>query len=1574
MKSTSLFLSFALLFSLSSQAPAEERKNTADNKGKTLPPAGITTDGPSNRTETEATVGGRDIMKDASKAILEKGVLYREGDVSVEFGDAGLNKEVFTPHDDDADFTRTLMNLSAGTQYSYKAYAADEDVSDNANFRLGGRKTFWTLAAEPATHPTSAALMATAASPNQINLDFPIPFNIGAEGYLVFRSAAANNFNALNLMDGIAPGAQSLPGNVEYLGSTINTDVSFSDNTAQPGTTYHYQLIPFNRVTDDATYNYKTDGTPARASATTPLSVSFNNQLTSGICKVNVPTTLKPIRINEGSMDNFRFVSGSGGFLLFSIVLPNGFAFVENTGSISAGSSTDVLFRDDGGRTGLFHSISFSDVRAGIRNNRRYVHVIIQNRDPFPSANIDELVITGLEVMATQSSLDPNTEYAITIDKGGDNPLPGVVRNDGTSPTVVGRLAVTNPPTQPVLTRDPSSGPYCTNNAIVLGVQSPEAGIDYTFRYGSGAPIPADTDSDPQTHTFFPTDASRNYEVRATSSTTGCFSISPEVKIQVVEEPDPANIVVRVNGTEYVPPDPVLIPNVAGNVSLVSVNASGAFSFAENPAAIVQDAGGNYFFSTTAVANSTGRYDVLFTTRCGNVFVVPISLFQANGANQIVGLVNGAICRTADPREIEWAADGIGGLDLTRFRSDIARDVIDEVDGKFYIVPANIPPGLGSIEINVDFTTTSGSNETIPQQVTVLNPPNLIINLINGDPLESSYCVGADPIELLGSPTVGVSRTFSVENLETGTTRTLTDSNELFFTEAPTGTPTDRLANYLPPNNGMGYRILFKFESAEGCLESETSPILQVLPLPEPLVPDLSRIFGFCIGEGEGGILPPLVIDDYDPTRFDLFWYNQDLAILDTVRMVGEGFQTNITNGFASENTYFVSKVSKTAPFCESPRTEVTVIISPRPIPDFEFSSSCGEPVRFVNTSRKGGSGINDDILRWGWDFGTAQTIIDAPDAPDTRHAFAAPGLYEVSLAVSNRTGCTDTLRRKVRVFSQMSVPELGLREDFESSDGGWTLDATATDLFHAGEDLSSWRWGEVNGDIIKSAGKLAWATNANMGTYLSDEDSWIESPCFSLTDVIRPMVNLETWYNSEIDLDGAVLQYTLNDPRVTRNNEEWINLGRVDEGLNWFNSSAITSTPGGQFKGWAGLSSEEDWQVSKFRLDDIKAAVGDTLVRFRIAFASNDGNPLESRFDGFAMDGFSIIPKDRIVLLEHFTKTDAPRTDTERVFLKNFIEANEGEVIDIHYHVASPRFDASGNKLPDDPFNLYNPFGPSARALHNGVGEIPRTAMDGILGIARENVPFSTGLESIPDFNTRVLEEAPFTLDIQQELAMSQGIQRLRVEVDVQKKVLDEDIEQDVMLMIAIVQTEAEFEGETYRNVFRDFLPNATGNRITGLWPAGEAGSGGRAPVVQFWNPKTPEIAASDLMIVAFLYNEDRFNATKEVYQVAYAPIPVKPIVASVVGLPEEFEASEFSIYPNPSQGHFTLLFPKAITQAHSVTVYGPDGRLLQEKQVPLGSAQVDFALAQWSSGLYYVRLQDEKGLSTIKKVILRR
>jgi hypothetical protein len=77
----------------------------------------------------------------------------------------------------------------------------------------------------------------------------------------------------------------------------------------------------------------------------------------------------------------------------------------------------------------------------------------------------------------------------------------------------------------------------------------------------------------------------------------------------------------------------------------------------------------------------------------------------------------------------------------------------------------------------------------------------------------------------------------------------------------------------------------------------------------------------------------------------------------------------------------------------------------------------------------------------------------------------------------------------------------------------------------------TSWIWGTPSGLAINSAalGDRAWWTGGNANTYYSNENSAVNGPCFDLTQLMRPMVSLDYFSDAEKNLDGTVLQYSIN-------------------------------------------------------------------------------------------------------------------------------------------------------------------------------------------------------------------------------------------------------------------------------------------------------------------------------------------------------------------------------------------------------------------------------------------------------------
>ncbi len=153
-----------------------------------------------------------------------------------------------------------------------------------------------------------------------------------------------------------------------------------------------------------------------------------------------------------------------------------------------------------------------------------------------------------------------------------------------------------------------------------------------------------------------------------------------------------------------------------------------------------------------------------------------------------------------------------------------------------------------------------------------------------------------------------------------------------------------------------------------------------------------------------------------------------------------------------------------------------------------------------------------------------------------------------------------------------------------------------------------------------------------------------------------------------------------------------------LNDGINWFNSYAISGDPGGQKIGWADIQ-ENDWMESRHDLDMLK---GKSRVQFRIAYGS-DGTALNT--DGIAFDNFRIRERDRNVFLEHFTNSADLDSKTADITLNNMVSADSLDLVDLQFHTSFPGA---------DPFNAQEPYVPSARLLYYGLMDVPYTILNG--------------------------------------------------------------------------------------------------------------------------------------------------------------------------------------------------------------------------------------------------------------------
>lgn len=131
-------------------------------------------------------------------------------------------------------------------------------------------------------------------------------------------------------------------------------------------------------------------------------------------------------------------------------------------------------------------------------------------------------------------------------------------------------------------------------------------------------------------------------------------------------------------------------------------------------------------------------------------------------------------------------------------------------------------------------------------------------------------------------------------------------------------------------------------------------------------------------------------------------------------------------------------------------------------------------------------------------------------------------------------------------------------------------------------------------------------------GKQYNSNFAYLQSPCFDLTGVTIPIIDLSVFNNTEAGVDGASLYYS------TDNGNTWSNVNNNDlnsEYWNWYTDSIVSSIGS---DGWNGIDNQ--WRRSRHQLPS--ALANHNRVIFKVGFKSDKAN---NDFGGFAIDNFKL-------------------------------------------------------------------------------------------------------------------------------------------------------------------------------------------------------------------------------------------------------------------------------------------------------------------------------------------------------------
>ncbi|MBL3655693.1 PKD domain-containing protein [Fulvivirga sediminis] len=636
------------------------------------------------------------------------------------------------------------------------------------------------------------------------------------------------------------------------------------------------------------------------------------------------------------------------------------------------------------------------------------------------------------------------------------------------------------------------------------------------------------------------------------------------------------------------------------------------------------------------------------------------------------------------------------------------------------------------------------------------------------------------------------------------------------------------------------------------------------------------------------------------------------------------------------------------------------VRVGEKPDASFIWSSICSnDATEFTDLS---GSLSVSSYANYAWDFSDGNTLSGAPsdNVPaganggksfgtykNPSHQFEETGTYDVKLTVTTNDGCVDELVQRVSILPFSTVTpdaENAYFENFELGKGGWVPSANQVT-----ESDTSWVWGEANGEVINTPGNNVWWTGNNGGSYYNDEDSYINGPCFDLSQIDRPMISLDIWYDLQDGFDGIVLQYS------TDQGTTWSNVGDINKGINWYNQQGIISRPGDSQdrnnlsdfnegdKGWTGNS--DGWITARFALDEIPVSERN-LVRFRIAFASDANNPLESNLNGFAFDNIYVGNKSKQVLIEHFVDTEIAISNEaidyfQRLAEQEISESGKLDFIMLEYHIAD-----SG----EDPLNDDNQGDPSARSIYYGISQAPKAVLDGNEFIGN---PFEINQTAI---ERRSLMQPVFDIEI-----TSLESEPTSMEAVVKLTAL-RAISEDVIVHLAVVENDIVVNGKTYGSVLKKLVFGGEGNTLRIDWVNGTS-----QELQSKWEVNTTLYDNEKLYYVAFV--QDR--ATQEVYGAVRVKAPAKQ-QADITSIeePQAFSASEFNIYPNPATERLYFDLPNMTT--------GMVWEIVDQRGVQMDMGDFDqqtnheVDISKLANGIYYVVISSQNKPLIYKKIAI--
>lgn len=662
-------------------------------------------------------------------------------------------------------------------------------------------------------------------------------------------------------------------------------------------------------------------------------------------------------------------------------------------------------------------------------------------------------------------------------------------------------------------------------------------------------------------------------------------------------------------------------------------------------------------------------------------------------------------------------------------------------------------------------------------------------------------------------------------------------------------------------------------------------------------------------------------------------------------------------NGLFSPGTKNIQLKVTTQYGCQSSSSKL-VRVGPKPIAQLSITDICQND--FTNIIDKS-SISNGKIVERNIDFGDGQSDyiynnFGIENNSITGHLYNSIGSKTIIVTVVSDLGCLSTVSGNTFILEKIDLlANNGHFQDFSNpTQAAWFADSKL-----GKESLNTWTFGTPNKPYMNLSGiNQSWYINTLAGkSYPVGQQSYLNSPCFDFTGFKKPMLMMDFFLHTRESADGSVLQYS------TDGAKNWVSVGNIGDGLNWYNTESILSLPSNNPnapQGWSGLINNTKKAFSvRHALDIVQNA---SKVRFRIAFASADATILvDSTYEGVAIDNFRINQRSKVALIEQFVNESsieskfATRGANGDLFgygligVDSIINSAPENIVAIKYHTAFPK---------EDNFNLQNPSDVSVRVLNYAVNNVPFSILDGNVFAAdtysNRNTLLEDSLKRLASLQTLISPDFDLAMDVQSATKL--------LTITVTSNVNYTSTSPLVLHIAQIERVVNKFgsNGQTkFESVLRYLIPNPAGTEFNQTWSVGQQ------KIITL--PYNTNLISNQSMLgfVGFIQN----NSTKLVLQAVYNGPPNTnlplPTGLNLFNYPQ----NSITLNPNPAQNEVEINSNMPIKNILIYTIAGKKIKTIETQQKP---TQMSINTIEFENGMYYLVINLENNTMVIKKLMI--